>query len=59
MEARRFSDGGWGRIFDDLGEVEGDDRGQTAWAVAVPAVSRGISRYFIVRELVFGGFCWG
>lgn len=47
--SKKISDGGWGRIFDDLGGG-GDDKGQTAWAVAVPVVSRGISRY---EEYVF------
>lgn len=47
--SKKISDGGWRRIFDDL-RGGGDDRGQTTWAVAVLAVSRGISRY---EECVF------
>ena len=42
--SKKISDGGLRRIIDDL-RGGGDDRGQTAWAVAVLAVSRGISRY--------------
>jgi hypothetical protein len=47
--SKNISDGGLRRIFDDL-RGGGDDRGQTAWAVAVLAVSPGISRY---EECVF------
>lgn len=58
--SKKISDGGWRRIFDDLGGG-GDDRGQTAWAVAVPTVHiswyRGISRYgpFLFYHFHSGG----